>query len=97
MLEVVQRIGDKIRTQIASSDVGVVHRVPTKVKEKKNIAVRFFFRATRDKVLQAAKRKRFSANEIWFANTCPVYINEHLCAEYKALLGMAIVRKKEKG
>lgn len=96
LMEVVQRIGDKVGMCVEPKDIDVVDRVPTKDRTKTNIIVRFSSRAVRDKVLQAAKKKRLSASDIGFSDTNAVYINEHLCPEYKALLGMAIARKKEK-
>lgn len=96
LVEVVQKIGGKVGVAVAASDIDVVHRVPTKDKDKTNVIVRFVSRARRDEVLQAAKKKRFAANEIGFPDTNAVFINEHLCPENKALLGMAIAKKKEK-
>ncbi|XP_077492078.1 uncharacterized protein LOC144102789 [Amblyomma americanum] len=94
LVEVVQKIGEKIGMDVETTDIDVVHRVPTKEKTKKNVIVKFASRAARDKFLQSARKKRLSANDIGFSETTPVYLNEHLCPEYKALLGMAIARKK---
>lgn len=96
LVEIVQTIAEKVGTRVEPSDIDVVHRVPTKNKESSNIIVRFVSRGARDKVLQEAKKQRLAANDIGFSGTHPVFINEHLCPEYKLLLGMAIAKKKEK-
>lgn len=77
------------------SDIDVVHRVPTKEPTKTNIIVRFVSRS-RNKLLQTAKKKRLTTSDFGFADASPVYINEHLCPEYKALLRKAIAKKKRK-
>ncbi|KAK8768006.1 hypothetical protein V5799_005213 [Amblyomma americanum] len=84
LVEVVQKIGEKIGMDVETTDIDVVHRVPTKEKTKKNVIVKFASRAARDKFLQSARKKRLSANDIGFSETTPVYLNEHLCPEYKA-------------
>lgn len=96
LVEVVQKIGVKVGVTVAASDIDVVHRVPTKEKEKTNVIVRFVSRARRDDVLRAAKKKRFTANEIGYPETNAVFINEHLCPESKVLLGLAIAKKKRR-
>lgn len=96
LVEVVQNIVQKVGTTVEPSEIDVVHRVPTRNKESSNIIVRFVSRGARDRVLQGAKKHRLAANDIGFSSTHPVFINEHLCPEYKALLGMAIAKKKEK-
>lgn len=96
LTEIVQTIAEKVEVQLKPSDIDVVHRVPTKEPTKTNIIVRFVSRSARDKVLQAAKKKRLTTSDFGFADASPVYINEHLCPEYKALLGKAIAKKKEK-
>lgn len=96
LVEIIQRIGDKVEARLEPSDIDVVHRVPTREPAKTNIIVRFGSRSARDKLLQAARKKRLTTSDIGFAETCPIYVNEHLCPEYKALLGMAIAKKKEK-
>lgn len=92
---IVQKIGEKIGLNVEPKDIDVVHRVPTKDKKKTNVIVKFATRAARDKFLQSARKKRLSADDIGFSETTPVYLNEHLCPEYKILLGQAIARKKE--
>lgn len=93
--DIVQKIGEKIGLNFEPTDIDVVHRVPTKDRKKTNVIVKFATRAARDNFLQCARKKRLSADDIGFSETNPVYLNEHLCPEYKMLLGLAIARKKE--
>lgn len=67
-----------------------------KEASKTTVIVRFVSQSARDKLLQDARKKRLTTSDIGFANACSVYVNEHLRPEYKALLGMAIAKKKEK-
>ncbi|KAH9362222.1 hypothetical protein HPB48_002200 [Haemaphysalis longicornis] len=96
LTEIVQTIAEKVEVQLEPSDIDVVHRVPTKKLTKTNIIVRFVSRSARNKLLQAAKKKRLTTSDFGFADAGPAYINEHLCHEYKALLGKAIAKKKGK-
>lgn len=96
LTEVVQLIGDTVGVKVQPSDIDVVHRVPTKERGSTNVIVRFVSRTARDNLMQAARKKRLTTRQIGFADEAPVYVNDHLCPEYKALLGMAIAKKKEK-
>lgn len=91
---VITEIGNKIGIQIAPSDIDVIHRVPTKDKNKPNVIVRFTTHSTRNRILTAAKRLRLSTSDFGFEHASPIYVNEHLCPESKILLGKATERKK---
>lgn len=96
LTEVVQKIGDKVGVRVQPSDIDVVHRVPTKERGSTNVIVRFVSRTARDNLVQAARKKRLTARQIGFEHEAPIYVNDHLCPEYKVLLGLAIAKKKEK-
>ncbi|KAH9374447.1 hypothetical protein HPB48_016377 [Haemaphysalis longicornis] len=93
LTEIVQAIAEKVEVQLEPSDIDVVHSVPTKEPAKTNIIVRIVSISARNKLLQAAKKKRLTTSDFGFADDSQVYINEHLCPEYKALLGEAIAKK----
>ncbi|KAH7985200.1 hypothetical protein HPB49_026553 [Dermacentor silvarum] len=93
---IIQVLGEKLGTKIETAEIDVVHRVPTKEKGKTNVIVRFVSRSSRNKVLQAAKKKRLTTADFGFEGTNAVYINEHLCLENKILLGKATQLRKEK-
>lgn len=60
------------------------------------VVVKFLSRSTRDRILKAAKKHRLNRLTLGFEGNEPVFINEHLCPEYKVLLGKAIQLKREK-
>lgn len=49
----------------------------------------------RDLFLEKARPVRLTSSDIGFDSQAPVFINEHLCAPLKRLLGQAIARKRE--
>ncbi|KAH6926276.1 hypothetical protein HPB50_016219 [Hyalomma asiaticum] len=71
-----------------------------KEKEEKNIVVEFFCSSAEQRATEFSKQRKgekFTTSEIGFPESTPVYVNEHLFAEHKALLGVRIARLKEKG
>lgn len=94
--DVMLKIATCLKEELRLEDIDVVHRVPTKEKGRPNIVVKFVSRSVRDRLLQSAKRNRLTTSSLGFENNDPVYINEHLCPEYKILLGKAIQTKREK-
>lgn len=95
--DTVQTLGTKLNIELHSSEIDVVHRVPSKDREKPNIIVRFVSRSSRSKVLEAARKKRLTAIDFGFTGNTPIYVNEHLCVEKKVLLGKATHLRKERG
>ncbi|KAH6945216.1 hypothetical protein HPB50_007566 [Hyalomma asiaticum] len=91
----IQAVAKSLQIEHASSEIDVVHRVPTRGNGPANIVVKFVSRSTRDRFLQAAKKNRLNASMIGFEENTPVFINEHLCRENKILLGKAIQAKRE--
>lgn len=89
------KIGEKIGEPIAPADVEITHRVPIPNSSEKNIVVQFVRRAKRNAVLEKARRNRVKANDLGFAQSTSVYVNEHLCPELKKLLGQAVTKKKD--
>lgn len=93
--ELVTKLGDIIGEPIAISDIEVCHRVPTKEMSKANVIVQFQRRQKRDSVLNKAKQKRITCQDLGLNEESPVYVNEHLCPSMKRLLGMAVSRKRQ--
>ncbi|KAH9360462.1 hypothetical protein HPB48_009669 [Haemaphysalis longicornis] len=58
LTEVVQKIGDKVGGKVQPSVIDVVHRVRTKERGSTNVIVRFVSRRAREKLVQAAKKKK---------------------------------------
>lgn len=85
-----------IGSEIAESDIEVIHRVPSKDKEKPNIIVKFHSRKVRDRVLRAAKKQRLNTSTLGFKDSSPVFVNEHLCPANKVLLAKSLNAKREK-
>lgn len=94
--EHVQTLTAKLGISVEKSEIDLIHRVPSKDKAKPNILIKFVSRSSRNKVLQASKKKRVTVSDFGFQETDAVYINEHLCPEKKVLLGKATSLRKEK-
>ncbi|XP_065310131.2 uncharacterized protein [Dermacentor albipictus] len=90
------KIATCLKEELRLEDIDVVHRVPSKDKGRPNIVVKFVSRNVRDRLLQSAKRNRLTTSSLGLEKNEPVYINEHLCPEYKILLGKAIQTKRDK-
>lgn len=50
----------------------------------------------RDLIVKSARKNRLNTSTLGFSTNQPVFVNEHLCLENKALLGKAVQRKKDK-
>lgn len=92
----VGQIATCLNTSITENDIDVVHRVPSKDKNKPNVIIKFTTRSARDRFLSAARHVRLNTGTLGFQTSSPVYINEHLCAENKRLLGKARQLRREK-
>lgn len=96
LTEVIAKIGEAIQEPVTPADIEVVHRVPTaKSPTVRNIVVQFASRKKRDLFLEKARPVRLTSSDLGFDSQAPVFINEHLCAPLKRLLGRAIARKRE--
>nr|XP_037291252.1 uncharacterized protein LOC119187107 [Rhipicephalus microplus] len=94
--QTLHKVATCLSVPLSDHNVDVVHRVPTKGGGLPNIIVKFSSRATRDRLLFAAKQKRLNASLLGYQVNIPVYVNAHLCPEKKNLLGKAIQCKREK-
>lgn len=92
----VEDIAKCLGTSVTEGDIDIVHRMPSKDKDKPNVLVKFVSRTAREKLLLAARKKTLKADKLGFDTTDLVYINEHLCIENKILLSKARKLKKEK-
>lgn len=93
--DVVKRIGAILKEPITDADIDICHRVPTFKPTEQNIVVRFVRREKRDKFLKESKKQRVTTKDLDYGgDSKPVYINEHLTAANKKLLGAAVARKK---
>ncbi|KAH9384213.1 hypothetical protein HPB48_026206 [Haemaphysalis longicornis] len=96
LTEVIAGIGEAIQEPVTPADIEVAHQVPTaKSPTVKNIVVQFASRKKRDVFLEKARPVRLTSSDLGFDSQAPVFINEHLCAPLKRLLGQAIARKRE--
>lgn len=90
-----KRIGAILKEPITDADIDICHRVPTFKPTEQNIVVRFVQRAKRDKFLKESKKQRVTTKDLDYGgDSKPVYVNEHLTAANKKLLGAAVARKK---
>lgn len=96
--EHVQTLTAKLGISVEKSEIDLIHRVPSKDKAKPNILIKFVSRSSRNKVLQASKKKRVTVSDFGFQETDAVYINEHLCPEKKFCLErQQVCAKKNSG
>ncbi|KAH9372283.1 hypothetical protein HPB48_013622 [Haemaphysalis longicornis] len=96
LTEVIARIGEAIQEPVTPADIEVVHRVTTaKSPTVKNIVVQFASRKKPDVFLEKARPVRLTSSNLAFDSQAPVFINEHLCAPLKRLLGKAIARTRK--
>ncbi|XP_040066367.1 uncharacterized protein LOC120840005 [Ixodes scapularis] len=93
LAKMITAIGGAIGVEIASTDIDVNCRMPTKNQAKPNVIVRFLSHNVRDKVLMSAKQCR-PTSDAGFKHSEPVYENEHLCPENKVFLGKVTEKKK---
>lgn len=94
--DIMLTIASCLKSNLRVEDIDVIHRVPTKDKNRPNIIVKFLSKRTRDELLVKAKKQRLTGSVLGFEANEPIYINEHLCPEYKVLLAKAIQMKRDK-
>lgn len=96
--DVVKRIGALLDEPVNDADIDICHRVSTFKQDEKNIIVRFVQRTKRNKLLEKAKKARFTTASLDYGGTpTPIYVNEHLTSRNKKLLGTAIAQKRRAG
>ncbi|XP_075740389.1 uncharacterized protein LOC142786565 [Rhipicephalus microplus] len=93
---IMQAIGDKIDCKLAPTDLDVVHRVSTVKAGAKNLLARFNSRTKKSEFLSKARKAKLHLNDIVLSGVTnkPIYINDHLTPENKALFSQALVLKK---
>ncbi|KAH7936707.1 hypothetical protein HPB49_003138 [Dermacentor silvarum] len=80
-------IGDKIVCKLAPSDLDVVHRVVTVKAGAKNVLARFGSRSKKAEFVSKARKVKLCLEDIGLSGAAnsPVYINDQLTPENKAL------------
>lgn len=92
---VLETVGRKIGCPVTSADIDVVHRVATKDKSKKNLIARFCSRTKKNEFIGKARKARLCLNDIGkYDNNFPIFVNDHLSPQNKALFSKALVLKK---
>lgn len=93
---IMQTIGDSIDCKLEPSDLDVVHRVATVKAGTKNLLARFCSRTKKAEFVSKARKAKLCLKDIGFAATAdsPVYVNDHLTPENKALFSQALSLKK---
>ncbi|XP_037504898.1 uncharacterized protein LOC119380160 [Rhipicephalus sanguineus] len=92
---VVEKIAKIIACPVTPSDLDVVHRVSTKDKGKKNLIARFCSRAKKNDFVSKARKARLCLSDIGMSNgTHPIFVNDHLTPQNKALFSRALALKK---
>lgn len=95
---VIKKIVNKLGETLDEKDIDVCHRVKIPNSVEKNVIVRFTRRSKRNVVLAKARKAKLTTESLGFDGTSKdVYINEHLTAKNKRLLGAAVARKKAIG
>lgn len=93
---IMQTMGATIDCELAPSDLDVVHRVATVKAGPKNLLARFCSRTKKAEFVSKARKAKLCLKDIRFPETAdsPVYINDHLTPENKALFSQALSLKK---
>lgn len=93
---VMQTIGDTIDCKLSPTDIDVVHRVATMKEGTKNLLARFCSRAKKAEFVSKARKAKLCLQDIGLSGAInsPVYINDHLTPENKALFSEALTLKK---
>lgn len=93
---VLQKIGGKIGCPPTPAELDIVHRVPTKVRDKKNVIARFCSRSKRDEFIGKARKAKPCLGDLGItaAINSPVYENDHLTPQNKSLFTKVLALKK---
>lgn len=96
-MTILQTIASKIDCPVSTSDIEVVHRVPS-ASDTKHLLVRFHSRALKTDFISKARKARLNTSDIGFskARGKPVFVNDHLTPQNKQLFSKALQLKKDK-
>lgn len=96
LIKTIQQIASCLQVEL-NQDIEAIHRAQQKDRAMRptNI-VKSMKRSTIDRIVKAAKRNRINVTMLGLESDKPVYINEHLCPEYKVLLGKSIQAKPKR-
>lgn len=96
-IQIMQKVGGKVRCAVGPEDFEVVHRVPARSDEK-NLIARFRSREKRNEFLAEARKTRLTTKGIGFSAEPEkaAFVNEHLTPSNKRLFGAALKRKEKK-
>ncbi|XP_075551588.1 uncharacterized protein LOC142584823 [Dermacentor variabilis] len=93
---VLQKVGEKIGCSVTPAELDIVPRVPTKVRDKKNVIARFCSRSKKNEFIGKARRAKLCLGDLGITvsiNT-PVYVNDHLTPQNKSLFTKALALNK---
>lgn len=95
---ILQLIGEKIECPVTSDDLDTVHRVPTRTPNQMNIIARFRSRDKRFDFVAKARKARLTSSALGFTapEPFPIFVNEHLTQDNKALLAKCRTLKRKK-
>lgn len=93
---ILQKVGDTVGCPLVPSDLDIVHRVPTKVKEKKNVVARFCSRSKKNEFISKARKAKLCLGDLGISSAInsPVYVNDRLTPTNKSLFTKALTLKK---
>ncbi|KAH7938513.1 hypothetical protein HPB49_024749 [Dermacentor silvarum] len=92
---VLETTGRKIGCPVTSTDLDVVHRVSTKDKGNKNLIARFGSRTNKNDFISKARKERLCLSDIGrYDSNFPIFVNDHLTPQNKALFSKALALKK---
>lgn len=95
---IVKTIGEKAGCPISPGDLDIVHRVPTRSNDKKNIIARFCSRTKKSDFISKARKAKLCVSDLGItgASNAPVFINDHLTPSNKVLFSKALTLKRDK-
>lgn len=96
---IIQTVGEKIGCPASSVDLDVVHCIPTKDENNKNIIARFYSREEKAGFASKVRKVRLCLKDNGISRTIeenPLYVNGHLTPHNKALFSKTISLKKAK-
>lgn len=95
--KILELIGEKIECPVTTDDVETVHRVPTRTPNQMNIIARFRSRDKRFDFVAKARKARLTSSALGLtvSKEFPIFVNEHLTQDNKALLAKCRELKKE--
>ncbi|XP_060810068.1 uncharacterized protein LOC132904169 [Amyelois transitella] len=99
LFDIVAKIGDVIGYAVPKCSLSYVSRIPTRNNKEKSVIATFVNRYAKEDFVAAARLKKvLTAQDIGFSSRdSRVYVNDHLCPEYKKLLNDTKALAKERG